>query len=501
MKPVLQKCLLFNLLCFVIVTISNAQTAGCAELPFTGAQSSATSFPITPTALPSNSNPDATAYPDPYQGHPWVFEVRFHIIRNSNGIRQTGDVGEAEAMNVIRDFNLNFNQFLLFFKYGGYDYLDDDDLVGDKYASEIQNVFSSVLTTHYIQVCVLDGNILENGTGNIIPGASTVGGPWTFFSYAGLTTSRIPSHELGHCFKLKHLYANCCATPDNIEALGSEHVIRDFGAPSYNALGTGDNVHDTPAARNWQLSDFNPAGYYVGGEIDYNNDLPTTSIERFYKYKNPRVNNLMNVHTGSDLALGYFFTPGQGKRMRWAIAQDYDGYFGGYSLAMRPLSVLYEPFEDLDIAGDNVVSVTDNGNGTAKVCRPWAKKHRWQKGFNYTFKAPDGSIMLQSQPNDLVELSGLTGNYSISIQQLNPLDEREIEVICTRGVICTDEEYIGGLLINVEVLGSMNMTVTQLTAIQAKDPLLFEQIMEKYYNVLKRITTSGAEEQQIIYKP
>jgi len=51
------------------------------------------------------------------------------------------------------------------------------------------------------------------------------------------------------------------------------------------------------------------------------------------------------------------------------------------------------------------------------------------------------------------------------------------------------------------MIGSAPITVKQLNEIQVKDPALYEQMLEQYYNVIKKITSTGAVSEKIIYKP
>lgn len=68
------------------------------------------------------ATPDERQYVDNYPDKQYVYKLVFKIIRDNYGNRITGFVGEAQAMNAIRDLNLSFNPFNIFFKYGGFEY-------------------------------------------------------------------------------------------------------------------------------------------------------------------------------------------------------------------------------------------------------------------------------------------------------------------------------------------------------------------------------------------
>jgi hypothetical protein len=46
----------------------------------------------------------------------------------------------------------------------------------------------------------------------------------------------------------------------------------------------------------------------------------------------------------------------------------------------------------------------------------------------------------------------------------------------------------------------MNITVKELNEIEVKDPELFNKLMEQYYYILKKYTSSGAIDQKVFYK-
>ena len=46
----------------------------------------------------------------------------------------------------------------------------------------------------------------------------------------------------------------------------------------------------------------------------------------------------------------------------------------------------------------------------------------------------------------------------------------------------------------------MNITVQELNELQVKDPELYNQLLEQYYYILKKVTASGAEVKTVFYK-
>ncbi len=302
------------------------------------------------------ATPDQVAYPDIYPEKTYVYQVVFHIVRNDQGIRQTGEVGEGEVMNIIRDLNLNYKHFGIYFKYKGFDYIDNTNLVGDIPALGItsSSYFGGYLSNHMFHVTILDGNVLvyDESVGSLVssPGVGFRFSTLAFLSYQGATSIRVPSHEIGHCLNLWHDFK------DYGDIYASERVTRFDWVDGYNALFTGDWVHDTPATRVWSLTsdNYNADGFYIGGDVDFNLSLPDNHIERYYKNYPPRFNNLMHVHEGQDLQMGYFLTEGQGRRIRWSLATDAVNNYGIWSLAETDRAELYLPFETQIVAGSEV---------------------------------------------------------------------------------------------------------------------------------------------------
>lgn len=440
-----------------------------------------------------NLDIDSQSYPDSDPERKHAYKVKFYIIRDDNGDR-TDFVGEEIVMNAIRDLNLNYKNSNIYFKYGGFEYVDDSNLTGNRSVQFLYEAFSDFFVDpDAFKLVILDGAISlgndENGNEVTVPGLAPPYSTVSFYSYRGITSRRIPSHEVGHNFNLKHVSSTM------------ENVIRlQYEGSGYNAQFAGDKVHDTPAYKSWNNNQFNSSGIYVGDDIDNNEALPVNDVNRRYSSQSPKINNLMFVHDGEDLAMGYEFTPGQVKRMRYYISEDETTSTYDFIGASVPIESIYEPFETILVEGETVATVTDNGDGTAKVCRNILQKDRFQKGFYMSFSDDNEENFLTSTPNDLVEIVSPVRNLYNKIASIYADFEVKIPVPCYRGTICVNEPYIGGQIISTQVLGSMNLTVKELNDIEVNDPALFEQLLEQYYHILKKITSSGVVDEKVIYK-
>lgn len=47
----------------------------------------------------------------------------------------------------------------------------------------------------------------------------------------------------------------------------------------------------------------------------------------------------------------------------------------------------------------------------------------------------------------------------------------------------------------------MNLTIRELNEIQVNNPTLYQELLERYYHIIKKTTTTGAVSQEVIYKP
>jgi len=502
----------FLILCFFTTIKNYSQQGVCVEItnPVYEAnkQSLAIEHPIFGGHSPNSTlqTPDGVTYPDEFPGRIYVYKLVFHVVRNSIGVRQSGNIGEEQVMNIVRDLNLKYKQFGIFFKYKGFDYIDDSNLVGDFWGTQLDETgpFGSYISNDKFHITILDGSILgydENSNVVPTPGLGFRYSTVAFLNYEGATSTRIPAHEIGHCFNLYHDFRNY----GSIDS--SEKVTRNSNTEGYNANFAGYGVYDTPASRAWSFNtnNYSSDGYYIGEDLDYNVALPETDYERFFRNYPPRINNLMHVHEGQDIAIPYQLSQGQGKRIRWSIALDATNNYGIWSLAKTKSAELYQPFETVYLPGINAITVDDNNDGTATVCYPRIIRNRFQKGLNYVFEnaftntPEENPVFDQGSPNDLKEIDR-DFDFNIKVLDIDANEKILFPIDCNRMLICVIEEYISGRLLSTQVLGSMNLTIQELNQIQVKDPNLYNSLMNEYYYILKKMTSTGAIVQKVFYK-
>lgn len=510
MKTVLKK-MAFSLVVFLLCkTTAYSQLQNCQEMYNPDIQTSnivnsSPVFDIPSTssndfAQPTGQNPDDRSYPDTQRDRKYVYRVIYHVIRNGAGVRVSQPIGENECMNSILNLNVAYNKFNIFFKYGGVQYDDKDEMVGSFSTGQLTSVFRQLYNRSNFHIIILDGDITGTVDGHnaIVPGVGLIWSTVSFYSPQGFQTNRVVMHEVGHNFYLYHDFKN------HGDTFSSEHVTRDFTTNNvgFNADGAGDQIFDTPATKIWSDNLYNELGIYTGFDVDDNISLPASSINRLFRTEEPRNNNIMHVHDGHDYESGYSFTDGQGKRIRWALALDHRVGYHYWMDAEIPYEELYQPFEIKYLPGNVIIRTSDNGDGTAKVCRNVIMRNRFQKGFHYTFYDEENNITANTNPNELKEIDGFNSDYNkVLLAEYSPTIRISQVPICNRLETCANEPYVRGLVFSTEILGSMNITVRELNELQVKDPQLYNQLLEEYYYILKKVTESGAEVNTVFYKP
>jgi len=303
-----------------------------------------------------------------------------------------------------------------------------------------------------------------------------------------------------------------------------ENVTRDINNPSYNANIAGDFVTDTPAC--FRGSEFNfchlipqPNGNCVI-TYDYipHSDITDNSSEHVM-FENIDILNFMSL-LQKDANIMHF-TSGQGVRMRETIAIS----SLNFDAVSTTLASLYEPYkiDTIETISNDIHSLTDNGDGTAEVCRlkSFTLNHYFQPGFDYEFY--QGNTTNTTHQVDKYALYGILDEgilRYVNINQINPffltnqfddyitsLSDIPNGVIfyepipCMRPVdVCVTEPYDNGKVTSKTNLASPNVTIKTLNSQEASDPNLEQNLENGKYHIIEKTTTSGAKLQKTIYK-
>lgn len=435
---------------------------------------------------PENSSFSKTAYNADTK---YVFNVRFHVVYNDDGITRTNTLGVPgipigfdEVMNAIRDLNVNFNQFNIFFKYYGFDQVNETDYLTIETNTEYNELIASAYSVpDAINIYIVNGGVI----GGAIARAQAFDDNWFIRKWT-------LCHEIGHFFGLMHPDFSNAPNCENVE-----HAERDPSMPNFNADIKGDRIVDTHAAGNMSGLHYNGCDY-LGGAVDcLGVPIQPYTFPNGYHLAGPPMYNMMMAED-IESSCTPFFTPGQGIRMRERITGTFASY---YAAMMNSVESLYEPFEYPLVLGD-ILSVQDQpGQGGAIVCRQIMYNLRFQKGFDYFFTDSDENsvtVNVNTQYDHLI----LPNTYlDVTIHQVDPTVVRQVGFISNKvDRICAFEAYKSGMLYSTQVLGSMNMTIEELNEIEVNDPDLYKNLMEDYYYILKKMTESGAIQESQFYK-
>lgn len=460
---------------------------------------------------------------------PYVLNVYFTLINDGtnhsllpNGVLDTPQLIEDKFLECIKYLNKNFRGTNIFFKYAGYQAVPNATMADGEFGITIPPNFTNPYIADVTQYEKVDAmNII------FLPLNPINTDYWTYFGYnmSMLTIDllnnnpqleKIITHTMGHSLSLYHtdeVGSHFAEGHPLHDFTACEHVTRDpWLTTMYNADIAGDEVTDTPAQPRLEDSFFTNCEVYNFDATRVNcvpepyENLTSGNPMNSFDYLSPRSCPLVP------------FTAGQTKRMRECILNSpttpsFDfapELMGVLQNTRNTVASLFTPYSMGTTVFPTILSTTDNGDGTAKVCRGYiSADFKFQPGFTYTFLAePDtaAAIVSSASVNDYpVIVHEPAFNCPILIGELSPTltnlasNLGQVETVC-RGEVCVTEAFIRGTDIRTEILGSMNITVKELDAIEVKDPDLYQKLMEQYYHILEKYTASGAKIREVFYK-
>lgn len=410
----------------------------------------------------------------------YVLNIYFSFINDTDGfhasnIGQYESYGENEAMEIIKILNVEFNQFNIFFKYQGFRIVNNSDMTNNLVnLSSVPNMYNFYLMNSvggYSAVSFLGNTRIK----------------MTYDAYERDYAYKVIIHEMGHLLNLHHTFRNAgINNPNNPPEGNCERVTRDINSDDYNADIAGDMIHDTAATNQFDVHNFSDCTYIYDPSIT---DCIGTPFE------NIAPANYMSYENTS--TCGFHFTPGQVVRMRSHLQNPSVAHV---PFTYNTIESLYVPFEITNYPGSVVLSVDDNGDGTAEVCRNIRKKHRFQKGFDYVFYGTFGDDPTDAVVDDLPVVKNSTASFYVQINQVDIDINREVFVDCNKGSICGTENIVKGMIASTPQIGSNSLTIKELNELEVNDPALYETLINQHYHIINKETESGAVKQTVIYK-
>lgn len=494
--------------------------------------------------LDSNNYTASTTF-DFYNSEPKIFNVHFYGLETTDG-NNPSSLDENYSLEVIAKLNIAFNPYNIFFKYRGYDFYSEvyngSELINQTHVNIMNRMYEVVQNED------TDNNInivLHHLQCNNDKGSANIYKKIISLRYCTSSPIRVV-YQMGHLLGLfktqqgtgsgsHHDFSNpspCNTIPSYSDRLffpnhngnvsgTPENVTRDMNNTNYNADTAGDMVTDTPAA--FSGSEHNFCHLYGGlssyDYIDHSNIKDDSSEQLMYE----------NLDMLNFMCLRYSFLPafernhftnGQGVRMRETIAIP--------SLNFNDVSTtvtsLYEPYkvETIETISSNIHSLTDNGDGTAEVCRlkSFTLNHYFQPGFDYDFYNQSDIVFNHHvDKNDLYGILDtgvlryvkinqvnpnfidITDDYVISMSDMNSGTILYEPIVCMRPVdVCVTEPYSRGRVMSTTNLANPNVTIKVLNSQEASDANLEQDLESGKFHIIEKTTTSGATIQKTIYK-
>ena len=501
------------------------------------------------------NNYSALTTSDFYNVEAKTFNVHFYGIETTDGANPS-PLDENYALEQIAALNIAFNPYNIFFKYRGYDYYSEVHQ-----GSELINQNHNNIINRMYEVAQSEGTdsniniVLHHLTCNNDKGSADIYKKIISLRYCTSASHNV-IYQMGHIFGLLKTYRgttggnihnaitlpysdcqevyendgdpNCTfitsydklITPNHSGNVAGtpENVTRDVNNPNYNANVAGDFVTDTSAC--FRGSQHNYCHLYWGCDNPYDyiihQNITDNSSENLM-YENIDISNYMSL---TQRSANMHFTNGQGVRMRETTeipSLNFDN-------VSTEVASLYEPYkvETIETISTDIHSLTDNGDGTAEVCRlkSFTLNHYFQPGFDYDFYNQSNIVFNHHvDKNDLYGILDtgvlryvkinqvnptyidITDNYIISMSDMNSGTILYEPIVCMRPVdVCVTEPYSGGKVISTTNLANPNVTIKVLNNQEASDANLEQDLENGKFHIIEKTTTSGATIQKTIYK-
>lgn len=244
----------------------------------------------------------------------YLIRVFIHAVRNSAG---TNGVTNANIATALLALQADFNPHNICFSLQGIGSINNDDFMtwsdndpGNPPTNitddnDFDQLINTNISANAIDIYILPDNVYNQGQASGIPGrALVIGGTLTFNSVATvLRSSRVLSHEMGHCLGLFHTFYGTCTCERPVGIVTCAELVNGS-----NGTTCGDFVQDTPADPIFLFTQ------NLGTNCMWNNTTIRDANNQLY---NPDERIIMAYTFPQCMQL---FTQGQGQRMRDVIA-------------------------------------------------------------------------------------------------------------------------------------------------------------------------------------
>ena len=420
----------------------------------------------------------------------YVINVFFHIICKNDGTREV-PIDENNIIDAVATLNNKFNQFNIFFKYKGFNNINNTNKLTIFYGLQGQTPFGTF--TELVQYSK-SINKYQGDSFNIFIVDKIFNNNIQYIQYSGmankkgvnsviddeyLLTSTLP-HEIGHNLSLLHTYHN-------------------WNKSNCELANANDNVDDTIPSTTFSSDQVNSDCLtYTGtnNNTKCNINFPQVPANNFMSPSTLPCRSLNNA----------IFTEGQGLRMRTAIQQN---LYTKFADVMSSTESLYQPYSSEIILGEITHTEPDPDNiGNEIVYRtPSTYNHKFQKGFDYEFyqtEAPcntpgklrlEHSVTKNEEPEDTgyvraVRIKQL-GNDIIVYTCLGGYKGKANNSVPINSIIIISKESLGDNKYQTQILGINDLK---------KNPNYEQKLPPNKYYFIRKMLENGMLIKKTIYK-
>lgn len=429
-----------------------------------------------------------------------VVNVRFHIVKNTDGSGPLQNYAEAEVMNAMKILNESFYRKILF-KYRGFDVIQNNTYTN--VAQDVDGIYSPnqpnqstflgliyhsktmpnpVHTTTALNIYIVQG-VTQVTTP--IAGLAVLNGIECVLPYQQFLSSSLP-HEVAHNFGLYHTHDQMASSPLNgcetVSGAYVPEVVPSTIDVQVSALYRGDLVEDTPAS--YFFSNVN-----IGTNCTFVPDaVPVLDCKGNAYGANGHeipIKNFMSRNNNCRGLGNAFFTPGQMNRMRATLNGTI--YATVFNPIKNTVASLYRPY-----------AVTTMPNGK--------QQHKFQKGFTYSFPQATAPDLVSYTPNDLPININYASQYCIQISEIpfqNALVYCAFQVpvnLPQQSRIGAPVYFTGGTITSTVDLGSTNFVTRSITEQEANDINFADSLSSNLYHIIVRTADDGTTDRKTIYK-
>lgn len=439
----------------------------------------------------------------------YAFNVRFHIVKNTDGTGPTASFGETELMNAMKILNTTFNKYQIYFKYKGFDVIQNTTYMrirsfagayGDQNVNNplfdglvqySKTMTSPVYDYNAFNVFIVEGiDMISSGEINRTSGYGKYKGVDSGYTYNDLLSPTLP-REIGKNLSLLRTFHG---SQFYTQEPGVENALLcEIPNPTNNSITNqanatrGDLVIDTQACPLYASSQVPTNCFYTPVSSTNCNGISYSTLTTVLKnFMSPNSScRALGANYGPGTAQ---FTNGQKDRMRSHIAGFINNSSNTHGLynAKTTVASLFQPYKVI------------HSNGVIT--------HKFQKGFTYSFpnaNAPDPS---SASTDDLPINSNYTNDYLVVIDEIDTsgmaLATQMVLINTPPNIINPNDNdpYVSGSITSSKTMGASSYENKTLNEVEVNDPNLENNLPANEYHVITKTKQSGVSEQKIIYK-